>query len=211
VGSVVLAFMEHPDEASFYVCFYAGPTFFLEFMRYIDMPHWVPQVLIYLCLWQCCTPTEEEEEDTITATAEDAKKEATAKSDLSKTKGTRSSISTESKSSRLDDIDTTKLLLSIVRAILLECFIMDGFSSEFGRIMALPTRYRLLLASLLNMIRMGHVSSSLLWSSLCLQLLLATEMSAKSSLVDPLIFVIGLTSIRLKRKCTYEAIHYKGD
>jgi hypothetical protein len=91
-----------------------------------------------------------------------------------------------------------KTILRILRFVLPTFFIADGFSSEFGTIMGVSGSSRLTTAFMMSLVRKNLVSSPIGWVSWAIQVLVATYYPSWP-LLDQVVLVVGLSSIRLIR------------
>mmetsp|Transcript_34700 Transcript_34700/g.51533 ORF Transcript_34700/g.51533 Transcript_34700/m.51533 type:complete len:514 (-) Transcript_34700:265-1806(-) len=237
LGNAVLAMKEHWEVFLLYCSFYCTPSCFSGLTRAIDMPHWMPQMVIFMYLWQCCSlegdEDDDDDEEDEQENAADEKKEQlsgsngeraqqaedktgdTKQQNQTSPPGTTTTTTTTTRDGRPqsnnrnkksqqrhssqrnqtitaadqvaaaaveDSLQLHRVLLSLTRGLLVQFLIADGFSTELGTVMSLKSRYRLICAYFLNMLRNAHATSALMWSVLAFQLVLAMELGKDGGL-----------------------------
>jgi hypothetical protein len=102
-----------------------------------------------------------------------------------------------------------RTILKILRFVLPVFFVADGFSSEFGTIMGVSGASRLTTAFMMSLVRKNLVSTPIGWLSWAIQVLAATYVS-QGALLDILVAIVGLSSIRMIRSLDGERAKKQG-
>ncbi|KAG7353815.1 hypothetical protein IV203_003170 [Nitzschia inconspicua] len=215
---------EEPQVASGYVVFYFMPSFCSYLMRNVNLPHWMPHLLTLVGVFSLCHQIEsgpllEDEpslfQSSVTKFTEKVSiekrkpssddKDATmtspsSRGPLSKERSRRDHLYGEGHHQRLIPRDelACSTILKILRLVLPLFFVADGFSSQFGTIMGVSGASRLTTSFMMSLVRKNLVSSPIGWSSWAIQVLAATYFS-KWALLDIMVAIVGLSSIRLIR------------
>jgi hypothetical protein len=182
--------MEESNVAICYLVFYFMPDFCSLLMDLFNIPHWTPHLMTSVAVFSLCNQV---------------KSGHLHMQDVSIFKLTemRSDRSTTRKEGPQDearprDERACKTILRILRFVLPTFFIADGFSSDFGTIMGVSGASRLTTAFMMSLVRKNLVSSPIGWVSWAIQVLVATYYPSWKFL-DPVVLVVGLSSIRLVR------------
>ncbi|KAG7359980.1 hypothetical protein IV203_035078 [Nitzschia inconspicua] len=217
---------EEPQVASGYVVFYFMPSFCSYLMRNVNLPHWMPHLLTLVGVYSLCHQIESGPllvdesslfQSSVTKFTEKVSlalekrkpssddKDATTTSpssrvSLSKERSRRDHLFWEGHHQRIIPRDelACSTILKILRLVLPVFFVADGFSSEFGTIMGVSGASRLTTSFMMSLVRKNLVSSPIGWSSWAIQVLAATYFS-KWALLDIMVAIVGLSSIRLIR------------
>jgi hypothetical protein len=179
-----------------YMIFYFMPRFCLLLMEHVNLPHWTPHLLTTVAVFSLCNQIKpgplQEESASIFQRAEQSTDDQAKDS----TQSLASQDPAETETPR--DERACKTILQILRYVLPAFFLADGFSSNFGTIMGVSGASRLTTAFMMSLVRKNMVSSPIGWISWAVQVLAATYYRS-SSLLDQVVFVVGLSSIRLIR------------
>jgi hypothetical protein len=177
--------VEESNVAICYLVFYFMPYFCSLLMEFFNIPHWAPHLITSAAVFLLCNQVRAGplhlENVSIFKLAEISKK----------TEGSEGE-------SRPRDERACRTILTILRFVLPIFFIADGFSTEFGTIMGVSGASRLTTAYMMSLVRKNLVSSPVGWVSWAIQVLVATYYPAWS-LLDQVVLVVGLSSIRLIR------------
>jgi hypothetical protein len=191
--------IEAVEEVSVTICymvFYFMPRFCSLIMQHVNLPHWTPHLLTTVAVFSLCNQIKpgplQEESASIFQRAEQSTDDQAKDSSQSLT----SQDPAETETPR--DERACKTILQILRYVLPAFFLADGLSSKFGTIMGVSGASRLTTAFMMSLVRKNIVSSPIGWISWAVQVLVATYYSS-SSLLDQVVFVVGLSSIRLIR------------
>lgn len=178
--------VEEPKVTICYLIFYFMPYFCSLLLRFFVIPHWTPHFLTTIAVWSLCSQITAGPIHMGTISIDRVP-------DLLLKNG--SVLSTET---RPRDERACRTILRILRFVLPLFFFADGFSTEFGTIMGVSGSSRLTTAYMMSLVRKSLVSSPIGWVSWAMQVLLATH-HPSSLLVDLLVLVSGLSSVRLIR------------
>lgn len=199
--------VEEVNVAICYVVFYFMPRFCSLLMEHVNLPHWTPHLLTTVAVFSLCNQIKpgplQEESASIFQRAEQSTDDRAKDSSQSLT--SQDPVETETPR----DERACKTILQILRYVLPAFFLADGFSSKFGTIMGVSGASRLTTAFMMSLVRKNMVSSPIGWISWAVQVLVATYYPS-SSLLDQVVFVVGLSSIRLIRYLEGERTNIKG-
>jgi hypothetical protein len=193
--------VEESNVAICYLVFYFMPFSCSLLMDLFNIPHWTPHLMTSMAVFSLCSQVKaghlHMEDVSIFKLAEMSgnRKSGAKSSELS-------SIPKENghqgENHRPRDERACKTILRILRFVLPTFFLADGFSSEFGTIMGVSGSSRLTTAFMMSLVRKNLVSSPIGWVSWAIQVLVATYYPSWS-LLDQVVLVVGLSSIRLIR------------
>ena len=182
-----------------YALFYFMPGFCSLLMDTVNLPHWTPHLIASAAVFSLCNQVKpgplHAEYDAIFQLRLDANNGDPPQGKVNK------GIQPSSKEPSLQtprDERACRTILQILRYVLPIFFLTDGFSSEFGTIMGVSGASRLTTAFMMSLVRKNLVSSPIGWMSWAIQVLFATYYRA-SSMLDQVVLVVGLSSIRLIR------------
>ena len=188
-GEAIMMIMEEFPVVICYMFLYLSPFHLKIISDFICAPHWIPQILGTVGMWYECIPLEIHME----------------KKCPLETSNSLNDIKTESKNPETTpktemtplQAQQMKLILSIMtRYLLIGLVWWDGFSTEYGVLLGLSTSGRLLVAYTFSILRRGL--SSVLLVSWAVQFLVACW-CPQSLLMDQLLLVLGLSSIRMNQ------------
>jgi hypothetical protein len=209
--------IEAVEESSVAICFlifYFTPNFCSLLMGHINLPHWTPHIMTWMGVFCLCNQAKDgtlyEDDDvsifrlsgklTIPATPSPPPENQGEVSEREpRSKDPRSASQDRSSHGPIPrDERACRTILKILRLILPFFSLADGFSSEFGTIMGVSGASRLTTAFMMSLVRKNLVSSPIGWVSWAVQVLLATYYP-NWTLLDHVVLVVGLSSIRLIR------------
>jgi hypothetical protein len=181
-----------------YMVFYLMPRFCSLLMEFVNLPHWTPHVITSVAVFTLCNqikpgPLQPKEAALIFQLTD-----PTGGDSLKESNGTSSQGEEVQDNENPRDERACRSILRILRYVLPTFFVADGFSSEFGTIIGVSGSSRLTTAFMMSLVRKNSISSPIGWVSWAVQVLLATYYSP-SSILDQVILVVGLSSIRLIR------------
>lgn len=191
-GQATMMVVEDFTYGIHYVVLYLAPSILTLLSDMICLPHWIPHVLGTAGLLYQCVLLEEEWMKRCTREKNALSRKLSA--------STKHPITT----TQLHTSEQTVFWMLTLQYMLFCLFCWDGFSTEYGFLLGLPTSGRLLVAYTFCVLRHGR--SCLLWVSWAGQFLVVCW-CPRSLLVDQLLLVIGLSSIRVSeqlRKCNFE-------
>jgi len=200
---------------SCYMVFYLMPKTCVALMEYINLPHWTPHTVTWLAVFSLCQQVEAgilHETSNIPMPSLLRKlvidsystKPATITDDDVFSKSTKMQQhgppprQQHDALSRQKDMQVCFLLLKTIKTVLPVLYMVEGFSSGFGSIIGARGTDLLTMAFVLSILRKSILSSPIAWVSWAFQILLAT-FSPSCMVLDILVLLIGLSSIRLIR------------
>jgi hypothetical protein len=189
--------LEESNVTACYVVFYFMPNFCSLFMSIIDLPHWTPHLATSMSVFVMCNEVKpgkiyEEKMSLSKLIAILERRDTNEFHQFATSTGERKG----NESYRNERACNT--ILKILRYVLPVFFIVGGFSSEFGTIIGFSSASRLTTAFMMSLVRKKIVSSPIGWTSWAIQVLVATYYS-RWILLDQVVLVVGLSSIRLIR------------
>mmetsp|Transcript_33393 Transcript_33393/g.76941 ORF Transcript_33393/g.76941 Transcript_33393/m.76941 type:complete len:121 (+) Transcript_33393:243-605(+) len=95
-------------------------------------------------------------------------------------------------------LETIYVTMGVLRLAWISLLISDGFAEETGTVLQFAGSVRLVLAFTMIVLRMGLQVYPLVWLSWSLQVVICAELPS-FALVDQLIAVIGLATIRIQQ------------
>jgi hypothetical protein len=181
-----------------YMVFYLMPCFCSLLMEFVNLPHWTPHVITSVAVFSLCNqikpgPLQPKEAALIFQLADPSGGDSLKESNGASSQGEEVQNNENPRDER-----ACRSILRILRYVLPTFFVADGFSSEFGTIIGVSGSSRLTTAFMMSLVRKNSISCPIGWVSWAVQVLLATYYSP-SSMLDQVILVVGLSSIRLIR------------
>ncbi len=212
---LIEALEEFRGVTSCYMVFYLMPKTCVALMEYINLPHWTPHTVTWLAIFSLCQQVEAgilHETSNIPMPSLLRKlvidsystKPAIISDDDVFSKSTKMQQhgppprQQHDALSRQKDMQVCFLLLKTIKTVLPVLYMVEGFSSDFGSIIGARGTDLLAMAFVLSILRKSILSSPIAWVSWAFQILLAA-FSPSCTVLDILVLLIGLSSIRLIR------------
>ena len=199
--------VEEPHVTICYMVFYLMPKFCSLLIEFINLPHWTPHLITSVAVFLLCNQVKagqlHSESSSLLFHLTESSSFINEKTGSDDQVGSTSQKDDDRKrpgkgSGSPRDEKACRTILRILRFVLPTFFIADGFSSEFGTIIGDSGASRLTTAYMMSLVRKNLVSSPIGWISWAVQVLVATYFRS-SSMLDQVVLVVGLSSIRLIR------------